>query len=119
VSDFVVQEINKTGNENKRNKLLKVLTDYRLEFLAVNELETINKLATLYIRHKVIPENKFFDALHIALSVVNDIDYLVSWNFKHLANVNREKKVLAVNYQNNFFRPIRIITPLDLMDNEK
>jgi predicted nucleic acid-binding protein len=119
ISDFVVQEINKTGNTDKRNKLLNVLTQYNLEFLPVDELETINMLAGLYIKHKVIPENKFFDALHIAISVAKDMDYLVSWNFKHLANINREKKVLAVNYQNNFFRPIRIITPLELMDNEK
>ena len=48
--------------------------------------------------------------------MVHEIDYLVSWNYKHLANVNRKKKVLAVNVANNYLKPIRIITPIELID---
>ena len=56
------------------------------------------------------------DALHVAFCTVNKIDYLVSWNYKHLANVNREKKITAINIQYNYLHPLRICTPLELID---
>jgi len=56
------------------------------------------------------------DALHVAISTVNKIDYLVSWNYKHLANVNREKNIIAINLQYNYLNPLRICTPLELLD---
>jgi len=56
------------------------------------------------------------DALHIAVSVVKDIDYLVSWNFHHLANVNKERLVKAANLEMGYKNEIRIITPLELID---
>ena len=76
----------------------------------------IDELADLYITNSVIPEKKRFDALHIACSVIHHIDYLVSWNYKHLANINRERKIISVNLANNYLNAIRIITPLELID---
>jgi hypothetical protein len=51
----------------------------------------------------------------VAVFVCLKIDYLVSWNYKHLANVNREKRILSANYQHNYFHPLRIITPTELI----
>ena len=56
--------------------------------------------------------------MHIAIAVINRFDYPFSWNYQHLANVNRERRILAVNYENNYLHPIRIITPLQLFDSE-
>ncbi len=78
--------------------------------------EQIDVLAERYITNGVIPEKKKFDALHIACAVIHYIDYLVSWNYKHLANINRERKVISVNLANNYLKNIRIITPLELID---
>lgn len=50
-----------------------------------------------------IPINKKLDGLHVAVSTVNEIDYLISWSYKHLANVNREKKIISINLQYNYF----------------
>lgn len=116
VSDFVIQEINKTQNLDKRKKLLKILEEYPVDFIELQNLNTIDELADLYIFNKIVPANKRFDALHIAVSVLHKMNYLVSWNFKHLANINRERKVLAVNSQNNYLHPIRILTPIELID---
>jgi len=63
----------------------------------------------------IIPYKKFYDAYHISCSVVNQIDYLVSWNYQHLANVNKERKVIALNMANNYLNNFRIITPLQLI----
>ncbi len=66
----------------------------------------------------VVPPKKLYDALHVAACVFHGVDYLVSWNYKHLANVNRESRINAVNLSNGYNKPIRIITPLELMSDE-
>ncbi len=67
--------------------MLNIINDYFIENLEIVNIKEIQALATLYLQKKIIPEKKIFDALHIAMSVINNIDYLVSWNYKHLANV--------------------------------
>ena len=116
VSEFVLQEILQTNDVSKRERLLKVITDFDIELVNITDFKAIDDLADLYIVNGVIPEKKRFDALHVACSVLNSIDYLVSWNYKHLANINRERKVISVNLQNNYLHTIRIITPLELLD---
>ena len=116
VSEFVVQEINNTINDYKRSQLLSVIEEYNLPFVEQFDSLEIARLANLYVQDKIIPASKHTDALHIAATVVNKIDYLVSWNYRHLANANRERKVLLVNLQNNYTHPLRIVTPLYLMD---
>ncbi|MBK8566859.1 MAG: PIN domain-containing protein [Saprospiraceae bacterium] len=114
VTEYVIAEINQTGNEVERAKLLKVIADYPIELLSVEKAEEIGSLAQNYLDNGIMPPKKLFDALHVAVCVVNKIDYLVSWNFKHLANINRERRVLAKNYELGYLHPLRIITPTEL-----
>jgi len=64
-------------------------------------------LATIYLKEKVIPEKKIDDARHIALATVKNFDILLSWNFKHLANVNRKNKVKIINEKEGYFLSTR------------
>ena len=116
ISLFVIEEILQTKDESKKESLLKVITDYNINIIEPENIMGIDELADLYITNSVIPEKKRFDALHIACSVIHHIDYLVSWNYKHLANINRERKIISVNLANNYLNAIRIITPLELID---
>ena len=116
ISDFVIQEINQTENKGKREKLLKAIDEHFVERLELDNQEEVKNLANQYLENAVVPRNKLFDALHIACSVTNKIDYLVSWSYKHLANVNRERKVIIVDTKNNYLHPIRILTPIELID---
>lgn len=116
ISVFVIEEILQTKDESKKESLLKVITDYNINIIEPENIMGIDELADLYITNSVIPEKKKFDALHIACSVIHHIDYLVSWNYKHLANINRERKIISVNLANNYLNAIRIITPLELID---
>lgn len=118
ISNVVLEEITNTDNDEKRNKLIHVIEEYPIELLKINQLDEIEQLAESYIEQKIIPPSKRFEALHIAISVIHKIDYLVSWNYKHLANVNRERKVLSLNYKLNYLHPIRILTPIELIDYE-
>ena len=118
ISAVVVDEINKTRNHGKKEVLLEVLTKYDLKQLSLEALPEIQSLAKAYVEQGVIPLKKNDDALHLAVCTINQVDVLVSWNFEHLANVNKEKRVLAVNQENGYYYPMRITTPLEVMDGE-
>lgn len=115
ISRYVIDELMNNPNESQRNQLLQVVEDYDLQVIDTDANE-IAQLALLYISAGVIPPKKLYDALHVAVSIFHHLDYLVSWNFKHLANVNRESRLNAVNLQNGYTQQIRIITPSQLLN---
>ena len=65
------------------------------EFLEISE-EAID-LATDYITEKVVGKTSFADCLHIAIATINHADFLVSWNFKHIVNVQRIRGYNSIN----------------------
>ncbi len=116
ISPFVIEEINATRNEIKREILLSVIRDYPINILSNLPIDEIQAVSELYIAHKLIPQKNYMDAYHIATSILSNIDYLISWNFKHLANIKKENQIKIVNLSNNIIDELRIITPLELMD---
>ena len=114
VSDVVINEINKTDDQGKKQKLLSVIESYELTKLPNDRDVEIGDLAGIYLNKGVIPRSKIEDALHIAYAVVFEMDVLLSWNFRHLANIKREREVLLVNMENGYNYPIRIVTPMEV-----
>lgn len=72
------------------------------------------ELAQAYLAKKVVPLEFSDDARHVAVCSVARLDYLVSWNFKHLANVRRESGFNAVNILQGY-PPVRIVAPIFLI----
>jgi predicted nucleic acid-binding protein len=72
------------------------------------------ELARAYLAQKVVPPAFADDARHVAVCTVARIEYLVSWNFKHLANVRREAGFNAVNLLQGY-PPMRIVAPTFLI----
>jgi predicted nucleic acid-binding protein len=118
ISNIVLAEIEATTDAMKKNRLLQVLKDYPVSFADTQVSEEINSLAGLYISQGVIPQSKLPDAFHIAIAVVNEMDILLSWNFRHLANVTRETRVNAINIMHNYRNTLRIISPMAVMNYE-
>ena len=116
ISAFVIEELNRTKDEHKRNKLLNVLNDYPIRILDISNPEEVGILADLYTSNGILPKKNIVDATHVAICVIEQLNYLVSWNYKHLSNVNRERKILALNAIHGYLHPIRIVTPTDLID---
>jgi rRNA-processing protein FCF1 len=113
ISNVVIEEINETQNDEKRKMLLQVVKEYELNVVILNE--EANRLANVYVTEKIIPERKIEDARHIAITTVNNIDILLSWNFKHLANVNKKIQIKLVNEKEGYFYPIDLLTPIQLI----
>jgi predicted nucleic acid-binding protein len=118
ISSLVITEIENTQNQEKRLQLIESLSKYPIEIISLDNFDEVEKLAQKYMDSGVIPVRKIMDALHVAVCTVYGINILVSWNFKHLANINREYKIRSVNFQNNYFNELRIITPMEMVDYE-
>jgi predicted nucleic acid-binding protein len=78
------------------------------EFIDTTE-EAID-LATEYITEKVVGKTSFADCLHIALATINRADFLVSWNFRHIVNVERIRGYNSINIKNGY-RQLEIRSP--------
>ena len=74
-------------------------------------------LARLYIEEKVVGKTSFDDCLHIAIATIQEADFLVSWNFKHIVNVERIRGYNYVNIKNGY-RIVDIRSPRELIKYE-
>ena len=81
--------------------------------LDVNDDAT--SLASELLRRTRIPPNADVDALHVAVATVNGMDYLLSWNCKHIVNGNILPQVYSVCRSSGYEPPL-ICTPSELME---
>lgn len=93
---------------DKVKELVKSLKIESTEFLDTSA-EAVD-LATEYIAEKVVGQASYADCLHIALATINRADFLVSWNFKHIVNVQRIRGYNSINIKNGY-RQIEIRSP--------
>jgi rRNA-processing protein FCF1 len=121
ISNVVIDEINDTNNEKTKSKLHENIKKYpNIKMLATND-ENIDEIAFLvenYITNGIIPNKKAADAFHIAYSTIFQMDVLLSWNFKHLANINKEQKILGLNKILGYNHPFRMANPLEVYFDE-
>jgi predicted nucleic acid-binding protein len=83
-----------------------------LHYLYVTD--TVETLMQLYISEKALGKASENDAYHIALSSVNRVDCLISWNFKHIVNYDKIKIFNSINMR--FGYPlINIYSPLEFL----
>jgi len=80
------------------------------EFLEITD-ETV-ELANEYISEKVVGSTSYADCLHIALAIKNRADYLISWNFKHIVNVERIRGYNSINLKMGY-KQLEIRSPRD------
>ena len=110
ISDLTQNELMKAP-ENVRNLIID-LNIKDVEVIKISN-EEIN-LATNYVSENVVGKTSFDDCIHIATATINNVDLLVSWNFKHIVNVMRIRGYNAVNIKNGY-KPIDIRSPKDLI----
>jgi hypothetical protein len=77
--------------------------------------EDVAALAEKLVGDGPIPQEAADDALHIALAAVHGMDFLLTWNCKHLANAQLLGAVSEILLQNGYASPV-ICTPEELME---
>ena len=76
-----------------------------------------NALAERYIAEGVVGETSLDDCKHIALATIHRADVLVSWNFKHIVNLDRIEGYNSVNMKLGYPQ-INIRTPYEVIHDE-
>lgn len=72
-------------------------------------------LAQQLVQQGLLPENAVADALHIAIAVVNGMDYLLTWNCAHIANAALRHRIEAICRASGYEPPV-LCTPEELME---
>jgi predicted nucleic acid-binding protein len=116
VSEIVLLEISQTRDPKRREQLLDVIRQSHINLLPDSLRGDVEALARHYLAAKIVPPAKYEDALHAAFATVHQMDILLSWNFKHLANVRREAQFNAVNLQQGCRFSLRLLSPLQVQD---
>jgi len=110
ISEVVLAEIDATKDVQVKGKLRNTAVSF--EVLSIDE--GTRKLANEYVKHSAIPAEYSEDALHIAISTLNEIDYLLSWNFRHIVKVKTRRIVNMVNLSLDY-PDLKIATPAELI----
>lgn len=91
----------------------------RLEALAGIPVLSVNRgvrtIANTLIRTGTLPPKARLDAIHVAIAAVNGMDYLLTWNLRHLANAAIRGKIEEACRKAGMRSPI-ICTPEELME---
>jgi predicted nucleic acid-binding protein len=72
--------------------------------------EEVAILAEGYIERGIFHRKFLADAVHVALASFHKVDYLVTWNFGHIANVRKQARLRLFNTAAGFYSPV-IVTP--------
>ena len=91
-------------------ELIQNMKNEYTEFLTISD-EAVD-LATEYINERVVGQTSYADSLHIALATIYRADFLISWNFKHIVNVQRIRGYNSVNIRNGY-KQLEIRSPRD------
>ncbi|MCL1946365.1 MAG: type II toxin-antitoxin system VapC family toxin [Chitinivibrionia bacterium] len=115
ISKYVIEECEK-GDPDAAHRRLDLIKD--IPHLPMTP-ET-EELAEEYFKFLDIPEKAKTDCFHLAVCVMNEIDFLISWNMTHLGRPTY-RKVVKFNDQRNLWLP-ELLTPdvfMEVMEKEK
>ena len=112
VSESVLRECG-AGDPDAAKKRLTVLNDVPLILITEQALDIANSL----VAKGIIPAKAAEDALHIAIATVNGVDYLLTWNCRHIANPEIQRGIAAHLDDIGLSLPF-ICTPEELLGDE-
>jgi len=108
ISQLVLDEAG-VGDPIERTRRLRALRG--IPILALTEPAT--QLAGELVRQGALPQKATVDAFHIGIAAAHEIDYLLTWNCKHLANATMRSIIEAI-CRSSDLRPPIICTPEEL-----
>jgi hypothetical protein len=110
ISEYLIAEIGK-GDESQARIRLGLVSG--ATFLESNA--QVEALADALVEQKSVPRKARLDALHIAVCAVHGLDFLLTWNCKHIANA-QTMALIENTCTTQGYRCPRLCTPLELME---
>lgn len=109
VSILVLEEVAR-GEQN-----VAALRMAQLEGLATLEMtEEARELARQFVIRGLLPAKAFEDALHVAIATIQGMDYLLTWNCRHIANAEIAGRMATLAEELGYEMPT-LCTPEQLM----
>lgn len=112
-SQYVVRELERC-EEPKRGEMLELIPKYGITALRIND--EVDQLGDMYIVEGIIPEKHHLDALHIAMATVYGLDFIVSFNFKHIVKRKTVTMTESINLREGY-RRLGIFSPTEVIEN--
>ena len=109
VSEAVLQEI-RAGDPDMAARRMQIVDG--LPVLDVTS--QVDSLVEVYQERLGLPDRARPDIAHIAVSVVYELDYLLTWNCTHIANGHVIRRLMEVNHMLGRFTPL-LLTPDQLL----
>ncbi|MDA0813413.1 MAG: type II toxin-antitoxin system VapC family toxin [Verrucomicrobia bacterium] len=98
------------------------MADARLDLLKLVPLlavtDDVVALAVKLVSEQIVPAKAASDSIHIAVASVHRIDYLVTWNFKHIANPFLRARMRRAVADAGFSLPV-LCSPEELLQNDE
>lgn len=108
-SEIVFTEAER-GDKNAAGKRIALLTD--IPVLAYTP--DVERLARRYFAELSFPDKALADSFHLAFAVHYRMDYLLTWNCRHLANEVLQRRLVKLNEALQLTTPL-IVTPEELL----
>jgi predicted nucleic acid-binding protein len=113
---FVISDLLDLELLNAPQHVRELLLNYSAnKFERIELTQEATMLANTYINEKVVGKASITDCRHIALATIYKVDVLVSWNFKHIVNLDRIKGYNSVNLRLGYMM-LEIRSPKDLIN---
>lgn len=112
ISGVVLAELSRC-EEPLRADLLSVVKEN--DPILLQDSDEAVRLAEAFLQQQVVPEGKPEDAQHVAYAFVGEVDVLVSWDFRHIANVRRAHRFNAVAQLEGYTRRLDIVSPAEVL----
>jgi len=94
----------RTGRFPHQGECLRMVK--RLRYLAIDR--RVDKLVDELLALRIVPETKPGDAIQMAVSAAHEVDYLLTWNYAHLANPIAQDRLKAVCLKRNLRVPLLV-----------
>ena len=114
---LVISDLTERELVNAPETVRALLKDLNIKFDLVLVTQESIDLANEYVKEKVVGQTSIDDCIHIATATINKVDLLISWNFKHIVNVQRIRGYNSINLKNGY-PTLEIRSPKDLINYE-
>ena len=109
VSDVVLEEANRGDSQAAGRRY-----EFLAQFPVLEATSAVERLTELYARERIVPSDRSGDAAHLAFASVYRMQFLCTWNLKHLANAFALRRLRTLNDRRGLFTP-QVCTPEELL----